>query len=82
MSTETARYDRRAQMPNGRRDYDHSYDAMWCKAEHDRINKELSAISGPDGYLARIHARIDKLWYLIAGVGVIGLANLLATLMI
>jgi len=79
MNTETARYDRRLSMPNGRRDYDSTYDPLWCKAEHDRINKALHDISGPDGFLTRIHRRIDSLWYLLVGIGVIGLANLLAT---
>jgi hypothetical protein len=71
--------ERRIYMPNGRRDSDSKYDPLWCKAEHDRINKKLDEICGPDGYLTRVHKRIDNLWYLIAGVGVIGLANLIVT---
>lgn len=68
-------------MPNGRRDADIEYDPLWCKAEHARLNTQLRDIEGPDGRIAKVHKRIDSLWYLLAGVGIIGLANLIATLM-
>jgi hypothetical protein len=67
-------------MPNGRRNDDSKYDALWCKAEHDRINSSLHNITGPDGHLTKLHKRIDNLWYLLVALGVIGIANLIATL--
>lgn len=67
-------------MPNGRRSTDHQYDSLWCRAEHKRIDKKIEEICGPDGYLTRVHKRIDNLWYLIASVGIIGLANLIVSI--
>jgi len=72
--------ERRTNMPNGRRDGDSKYDPLWCKAEHDRINSILHDMNGPGGYLAKLHKRIDNFWYLLVALGIIGIANLIATL--
>ena len=72
--------ERRVVMPNGRRDTDSKYDPLWCKKEHEGIDKKFEEICGPDGFLAKLHKRIDNLWYLLVAIGIVGVANLIATL--
>ena len=71
--------ERRVCMPNGRRESDH-YSAKWCKERHDKIDRRLNEITGPTGHLRQVHDRIDHIWYLLMAVGVVGVANLIATL--
>ena len=71
--------ERRVCMPNGRRESDH-YNAQWCKERHDKIDKKLDEITGPNGHLKGLHGRINNIWYLLVGVGIVGVANLIATL--
>ena len=70
--------ERRVFMPNGRRESDH-YNEKWCKERHDKIDKRLNEITGPNGHLKDLHGRINNIWYLLVGVGIVGVANLIAT---
>lgn len=73
------RIERRVFMPNGRRTSD-GYNREWCDERHDKIDNALESITGRYGHLERLHNRINYIWYLLVGVGVVGVANLIATL--
>jgi len=69
-------------MPNGRRDEDR-YNQAWCQerkniCEKARTNLEtkIDEITGPLGHMNRLHDRINKIWYVMLTVVMIGLANI------
>ena len=70
--------ERRVHMPSGRRESDY-YNAEWCKERHDRIDKRLDEVTGPDGHLNQVHKRINGILWAVISVGIIGVANLIAT---
>lgn len=77
-------------MPNGRRSGD-EYNQAWCqerKISCEKAREELSAkiddITGPCGqinrlydHISRLHDRINKMWYALLSIVLIGLANII-----
>lgn len=73
--------ERRVFMPNGRRDGDVQYNPLWCAAEHKKLDKKFDDLEKPGGKLDQIHQRINHLLYILLSIGVLGVANLLVSLL-